>query len=131
MSFKEKYGPNVAIIGASSDRKRYSNKAVRAFAAEGYNVYPINPKEESVEGRRAYASVGEVEGKIDFVSLYLSPHVSLRNKIPEQLRDSGIEMVILNPGAASDELVKKLKSYNIEVQMICTIASLGHDPEMP
>lgn len=131
MSFKEKYGPNVAVIGASSDRSRYSNKAVRAFASEGYTVYPINPKEEYVEGIRAYPTVSEVPTKIDFVSLYLAPHISLASKIPEQLRDKGIEMAILNPGASSDELVKKLKEYHIEVQKICSIIALGHDPDEP
>ena len=129
MSFKDKYGPNVAVIGASADRSRYSNKAVRAFAAEGYNVYPINPSEQLIEGHKTYQRIADVSEKIDFVSLYLNPRVSLANSIPEQLRDKSIEMVILNPGAANDELVQRLKSYKIEVQMICSIVALGHDPE--
>ena len=129
MSFKEKYGPNVAIIGASADREKYSNKAVRAFADAGYNVYPINPKEQMIEGHKAYHTVMDVHDKIDFASLYLNPDTALASRIPEQLRDKTIEMAILNPGAANDELVQKLKSYKIEVQMICSLMALGADPE--
>jgi predicted CoA-binding protein len=129
MSFKEKYGLNVAVIGASSDREKYSNKAVRAFSSEGYNVFPINPKEQLIEGHKAYRRIGDVPEKIDFASLYLNPSTALSSGIPEQLRDKDIEMVILNPGAANDELVQKLKSYKIEVQMICSIVSLGYNPD--
>ena len=36
--------PTVAILGASADRSKFGNKAVRAFLARGYMVYPVNPK---------------------------------------------------------------------------------------
>ena len=39
----------VAVVGASSDRRKFGNKALRAFQAEGYRVFPINPNEPSVE----------------------------------------------------------------------------------
>ena len=40
----------IAIIGASNDRSKFGNKAVRAFQQQGYQVFPVNPKEEAVEG---------------------------------------------------------------------------------
>jgi hypothetical protein len=42
----------IAIIGASTDRNKFGNKAVRAFRQQGYQVFPVNPKEETVEGLR-------------------------------------------------------------------------------
>ena len=39
----------VAVVGASSDRKKFGNKALRAFTAEGHTVIPINPNETEVE----------------------------------------------------------------------------------
>ena len=33
----------VAVIGASSNRAKFGNKALRAFANQGYTVIPINP----------------------------------------------------------------------------------------
>ena len=45
----------VAVIGASNDRRKYGNKAVRAFQAQGYVVYPINPHEVAIEGLPAFA----------------------------------------------------------------------------
>jgi len=40
----------VAIIGASNDRAKFGNKAVRAFCQQEYTVYPVNPKETAIEG---------------------------------------------------------------------------------
>src|SRR5215510_9358896 len=35
----------VAIIGASNNRAKFGNKAVRAFVQQGCMVYPVNPNE--------------------------------------------------------------------------------------
>lgn len=43
---------NVAIIGASSDRSKFGNKAVRAYAAAGHKVFPVSLKEKEIEGMR-------------------------------------------------------------------------------
>ena len=34
----------VAVIGASSDRRKFGNRAFRAYQEEGYKVIPINPR---------------------------------------------------------------------------------------
>ena len=40
----------VAIIGASADRGKFSNKSIHAHLRAGYDVYPVNPKEETMKG---------------------------------------------------------------------------------
>ena len=52
--------PTVAILGASADRSKFGNKAVRAFVARGYHVYPVNPKGEVIEGLPAYPSLADI-----------------------------------------------------------------------
>ena len=54
---------NIAIIGASPDRERMANKAVRAYVQEGHNVFPVNPKETEVEGLRCYENIKEIAGQ--------------------------------------------------------------------
>ena len=42
----------VAVIGASTNRAKYGNRAVRAFRQRGYTVWPVNPHETTIEGLR-------------------------------------------------------------------------------
>ena len=65
----------VAVIGASSNRSKFGNRAVRAFVQQGYTVVPINPHAAEIEGLKAYASVLEVPGPIDMATLYVPPEV--------------------------------------------------------
>ena len=50
----------IAIIGASVDRSKFGNKAVRVFLRQGYTVYPFNPKEERIEGLPVFKSIPDV-----------------------------------------------------------------------
>ena len=68
----------VAVVGASSDRHKFGNKALRAFQAEGHTVIPINPHERVVEGLQAYASVLDVPGTIDMATVYVHPEIGVR-----------------------------------------------------
>src|SRR5689334_22595071 len=68
----------VAIIGASSNRAKYGNKALRAFERQGYRVIPINPNEREVEGHRTYASVTDVLELIDMATVYVPPEIGVR-----------------------------------------------------
>ena len=45
--------PTIAVLGASSDRRKFGNKCVRAYLSRGHMVYPVNPKDAEVEGQLA------------------------------------------------------------------------------
>ena len=68
----------VAVIGASNNRNKFGNRAVRAFQQQGYTVVPINPHETEIEGLKAYASVLDVPGPIDMATLYVPPDIGER-----------------------------------------------------
>ena len=61
----------VAIVGASSNRAKYANRAVRAYLARGFTVHPVHPRETEVEGLPTYRSVLEIPGPVDRVVLYV------------------------------------------------------------
>jgi len=116
----------VAIIGASADRSKYSNKAVRAFLSQGYTVIPIHPKEAEVEGLKAYKSVVDVPGPIDMASLYLPP--SIGERVLEDVARKGIAELWVNPGADSPELVAKARSLGLKPILACSIVGIGESP---
>ena len=116
----------VAVLGASADRSKYSNKAVRAYLRQGWKVYPINPKGGEIEGLKAYSSVDQVSEKIDRVTLYLPPTVGLL-ALPS-IAKVGPEEFFVNPGAESDELVTTAKELGLEPILACSIIEIGATP---
>jgi len=116
----------VAIIGASNDRQKFGNKAVRAFVRQGYTVVPINPGEHEVEGLKAYASVLDFPGPIDMASFYVPPAVG--EQVIEEVARKQIPEVWLNPGAESDELVARARSLSIKPIVACSVVALGQNP---
>ncbi len=117
----------VAIVGASSDRRKFGNKAVRAFAEAGWQVFPIHPNETAVEGHAAYPSVEQAPaGALDVVSLYVPPPVGVKLLPAMAARKPG--EVWVNPGASSAELLARADELGLRVHSLCSILALGLSP---
>jgi uncharacterized protein len=117
----------VAVIGASNDRRKFGNKALRAFARQGYTVIPVNPRETEVEGRKAYASVMDVPGRIDIATVYVPPSAGLA--VMEQLAAlGGLEEVWLNPGADDVAVVARARELGLKAIQACSIIGIGESP---
>lgn len=118
---------SVAVIGASNDRRKYGNKAVRAYAQLGWVVYPINPNEAEIEGLPAYRSILDVPGSVDRASFYVPPQVGLR--VIDEVAQKGVSEVYLNPGAESPELIQRARELGIEPVVACSILAVGVSPD--
>jgi len=116
----------VAVVGASSNRSKFGNRAVRAFQQQGYTVVPINPHETEVEGLKAYPSVLDVPGSIDMASFYVPPDIG--EQVIGDVARKGIAEVWLNPGADSDALVDKARRLDIQPIVACSILGVGESP---
>jgi predicted CoA-binding protein len=117
---------SIAIIGASANREKFGNKAVRAFAQQGWTVYPINPKEANIEGLKAYKSLREIPENVDEASIYLAPHL-----VPAVLKEVAakkIKRVWLNPGTESDDAIEQAEELGVEAVVGCSIVGVGVDP---
>jgi predicted CoA-binding protein len=116
----------VAVIGASSNRAKFGNKAVRAFRQRGYTVWPVNPHETAVEGLPAYASIADVPGPIDMVTFYVPPEIGL--EIIDAVAARGPAEVWFNPGSESDELVARARALGLKPIEACSIIAIGMSP---
>ncbi len=116
----------VAILGASTDRNKFGNKAVRAFLQRGEQVWPVNPKEPAIEGLPAYKTIGEVPGRPDLISVYLPPPVVLQ--VLPAIAAKGCGELWLNPGTDSPEVVAEAERLGLNVVRACSIVALGVSP---
>ncbi len=116
----------VAVIGASSDRRKFGNKALRAFAHQGYTVYAINPHEKEIEGHPAYASVLDVPGTLDMATVYVPPEIGVR--VMDDLAAKKVAEVWLNPGADGPEVVARANELGLKTIQACSIIGIGESP---
>ncbi|MFN0135307.1 MAG: CoA-binding protein [Phycisphaerae bacterium] len=116
----------VAIVGASSDRTKFGNKSVRAHLAQGWTVYPVNPRGGEIEGLPVYRSVDDLPQPIDRVSLYLPPDLGVQC-LPAIARLAPSEFFV-NPGAESDELMRESERLGLTPLLACSIVDVGRRP---
>ena len=80
----------MAIVGASKNETKRGFQAIRTLLSEKYagKIYPVNPKEKSIQGLPCHAKVSDISGPVDLV-LITTPAQS----IPAILEDCGAKGV--------------------------------------
>ncbi len=119
--------PTVAVLGASTNRRKYGNKSVRAHLQQGYDVFPVNPHEAEVEGLKAYPDLEAIPvPQLDRITVYLPPQITLG--LLDQIAAKRPREVWLNPGAESAELVVKAEELGLPIIQACSIVNVGMSP---
>ena len=114
---------NVAVLGASANPERPSNKAVALLKAKGHAVFPVNPGVAEIHGVAAYPRLTEIPEPVDTVSVYVAPERSLA--LEDDLLAVSPRRVIFNPGAENPALKASLDQNGIETLHACTLVLLS------
>ena len=116
----------VAVIGASPNRRKFGNKALRAFREAGYRAIPITPRHDTVEGERAYPSVLEYPEPIDMATVYVPAEIGIT--LLDGIAARKIGEVWFNPGSESDALFARARALGITPIAACSIIGIGMSP---
>jgi len=78
------YPTSIAIVGASRDPTKRGFRAIEKLLDDGFAgaIYPVNPKESEILGRRAYASLADIPGAVD-LALVCTPAKTLPGVIAQ------------------------------------------------
>lgn len=116
----------IAIVGASTNRSKYGNIAVRAYRDQGFTVYPVNPSAQTVEGLTAYPGLDELPGPVSVISVYLPPDRTL--KVLDSIARAGAETVFFNPGSEDETVMARAAELGIPAVQACSIIAAGRSP---
>jgi hypothetical protein len=117
----------MAVVGVSSDPAKPSRQAVRLYHAQGWDVYPVNPRGGTLDGLPVYPSVAEIPGgPLTRVSLYVPPAVGLA--LVDEIARRGCDELWLNPGSESPELVARAEALGLRVVQACSLLAAEVDP---
>ena len=117
---------SIARVGASNDRRKYGNKAVRAFKDGGWTVYPVNPKGGEIEGLPVYRDITDAPDPIDRMAMYVPPEVG--KDMLDAIAAKKPAEFFLNPGSEDEELVERARAKGLNPINACSIVNIGLSP---
>jgi predicted CoA-binding protein len=113
---------NVVVLGASPKPERYSNKAVIMLGEKGYNVIPVHPAVDKINGIKVKADLADITEDIHTVTLYVNG--SMVEKMADEIAALKPKRVIFNPGTESAEAHEVFLEKGIDVLEACTLVLL-------
>ena len=113
---------NWAVVGATDKVEKYGYKIVKKLDEHNYNVYPINPSLDEIEGIKVYDNLSEIEDEIDVVDIVVNPQIG--KHVMKEVNKLGIKYVWLQPGTRSDEIRDYAEENGIKTVESCIYATL-------
>jgi predicted CoA-binding protein len=107
----------IAVVGLSGNSSRPSHRVAAYMQQQGYTIIPINPNERTVLGERAYATLSDVPGKIDLVTVFRRSDEA--GAVVDEAIKIGARAVWLQEGIVNDAAAKRTHMASLLAVMDC------------
>ena len=111
-----------AIVGATSNTKKYGYEIFQNLRRRGYEVYPVNPRLKELEEIKCYPSLADIPVKVDVVDFVVPPVVT--ETILKECKRLGLDRIWLQPGSESEAAITYCHENNLKVvHDVCVMLS--------
>lgn len=111
-SILERY-KTLAVVGLSSKPTRPSYGVASYMKAHGYRVIPVNPNEQRVLGKKAYATLEEVPEPVEVVVVFRKPEYV--PAVVESAIRKGAKVIWMQEGVTHEEAARRARQAGLEV----------------
>jgi len=104
---------NIALLGMSRQKSKFGNYVYKELTSRGYNIYPVHPTENEIDGAQCYPNIGSIKDKVDGVFISVSP-----KNIPsilQEISSAGIINVWLQQGCESLEAIDQANKLGLNL----------------
>lgn len=106
---------NIAVVGMSKNEEKPSHQVPKYLIEHGYNVIPVNPTLTEVLGRKAYASIADIQERVDIVDVFRKSE-DIPAVVDDVLKNKdGIKVIWMQIGIYNEDAEKKAKQNAIDV----------------
>jgi uncharacterized protein len=105
---------NIAVVGMSAKEEKAGHFVPSYLIEHGYNVIPVNPTLNEIQGRRAYPDLASVPYEIDIVDIFRRSE-DIPNVIEDAIRKKGVKVIWMQEGIYNEEAERKAKDSGMNV----------------
>ena len=101
----------LAVVGVSRGGKKFGNMAYKELRAKGYQVIPVHPNADSIEGDRCYPSLSALPEQVGGVLIVVPPDET--EKVVREAVEAGIRRVWMQQGAESEAAIQTCEEQGV------------------
>ncbi|MCK5571885.1 MAG: CoA-binding protein [Bacteroidetes bacterium] len=102
-----------AVIGVSANRRKFGNVVYRTMKEKDFNVFPVHPTLDVVEGDACWHSVLDLPGEVKSVITVVPPDQT--EKVTQECMEKGISAIWMQPGSSSGAAIGNAEGHGITV----------------
>lgn len=107
------YHKKLAIAGVSRSPKSFSREVCRELKKRGYEVLPVNPNADEIEGEKCYKSVDAIPDAVKSL-LILTPKKETDDVLRGAIK-KGIENIWVQQMSETADTVKIAREKNVDI----------------
>jgi predicted CoA-binding protein len=101
---------NIAVAGVSRNSKKFGNAVFKELKKKGYQVYPVNPHMEELDGQPCFQDITSLPEEV--TGLFINTRPEVTKDLVDEARKKGINHIWLQQGSADKEWLKTLENGN-------------------
>lgn len=101
----------IAVAGASRNPKKFGGMLVKDLKEKGFEIYPVNPNADEIQGLKCYKSVADLPGNVKH--LLMATPKSESQDVAKQAVEKGMEMVWIQLMADTPETIQVIEDAGI------------------
>jgi len=111
-----------ALVGATSNTSKNGYRIFKNLSRRGYEVYPVNPGLEELEGVKCYHSLADIPVRVDVVDFVVPPQVT--EAILKECKRLGLNRIWLQPGSENEAAIAFCHENKLKVvHDICVMSN--------
>ncbi len=105
----------IAVVGLSTNPDKDSHRVARYLKEQGYQIVPVNPKNEEILGQKCYANLKEIPFSVDIVDIFRK--IEAIPAVVDEAIATGAKVVWMQLGLAENQSAHKARSAGLQVVM--------------
>ncbi|PKM50864.1 MAG: CoA-binding protein [Firmicutes bacterium HGW-Firmicutes-7] len=109
------------VVGANQNPEKFGNMIYKKLKLRGYEVVPVNPFFDTIEGDPCYKNLSSIPEKPEVIDMVVGPDKA--KAVIEEAAILGIEYIWFQPGTYNDEVLELVKNLGIKSVKACVLVA--------